>query len=116
MSCRICTYVGQYFLNFANLLDHTLNFLLLGDTNETVSCRTARARAAGQKWAVYACNILTFGAKVVTFGTYVGDHCTNSLNPANLPNSREIWSWSKMELNPTPITIIDDEEIDPPLA
>ncbi len=111
MSCRICVYVGQFFLNFVNLLDHTLNFLLLGDANETVSARTARARAAGQKWAAYACKFLTFLAKVITFGKSSEDHCTYALDPKILPNSREIWSWSKMRIDPTPITIIDDVDV-----
>jgi len=104
-------YLGQYALNWLNLIDHALNTLLLGDANETVSSRTARARAAGQKWAVFACNTLTFLTKVVTFGAVNRDHCTYALDASVLPNSREIWNWSKDELNPTPVTEIEDVEI-----
>jgi hypothetical protein len=36
--------VGQVVANLAILLDHVGNTLLLGDPNETISRRTARAR------------------------------------------------------------------------
>jgi len=104
-------YVGQFLLNFVNLLDHTANFLTLGDANETVSARTARARAAGQKWAKYACMLLTFLAKVVTFGQYVGDHCDYAINPKILPNSREIWDWDTMSFHKAPVTKVEDIEV-----
>lgn len=113
MACRICMYVGQYCLNWLNLLDHTMNTLLLGDANETVSARTGRARAAGQKWAIYACKALTFLAKVFTFGQSTEDHCTYALDPTILPNSREIWSWSTMSIDATPVTEINDIEVGP---
>jgi hypothetical protein len=107
----ICGYVGQYFLNWLNLIDHAGNTLLLGDANETISARTARARNAGQVWASYACKILSFGAKVVSFGGFTGDHCTYALDEKILPNSREIWNWDDMSIRPVPETIIDDIEI-----
>jgi len=110
MSCVVCKYVGQYFLNFLNLLDHTGNFFLLGDPNETISARTARARAAGQIWAKYFCKFLSFGAELVSFGSFTGDHCDYALNDKILPNSREIWDWNTNTII-DPATIIDDVEI-----
>ena len=111
MKCKLCMYVGQYLLNFLNMLDHMGNFLLLGDPNETISARTARARNAGQKWAKIFCKILSVGATVVSFGGFKGDHCDYALDPAILPNSKEIWDWNTMTILPVPVTIIDDEEI-----
>lgn len=104
-------YLGQYFLNWLNLFDHMLNTLLLGDANETVSARTARARKAGQKWAIFVCNFLTTATRIVTFGAVNRDHCDYALDASVLPNSREIWNWSKMEINETPVTIILDTEL-----
>jgi len=88
-------YLGQYLLNWLNLLDHALNTLLLGDADETVSARTARARNAGSKPACYFCAFLTWGQKVVTFGTVTRDHCDYALDRQTSTNSREIWSWSQ---------------------
>jgi hypothetical protein len=101
-------YVGQYFLN---LIDHITNTIILGDPNETVSARTARARLAGQKWAIYFCNFLTFGAKVVTLGEVTRDHCQYALDKSVLPNSREIFDLNTMKFHEKPITKIDDVEI-----
>jgi hypothetical protein len=111
MACMICRYIGQYSLNLLNLLDHAGNTFLLGDANETISARTARARNAGQKWAITVCSILTYLAKAFTFWTFKGDHCTYALNASILPNSREIWNWDDMSIRPVPETIIDDVEI-----
>ena len=111
MKCVLCMYVGQYLLNFLNLGDHTLNFILLGDANETVSARTARARAAGSSLAAKFCAVLTFLSHVFTFGSFKGDHCTYALNAKILPNSREIWDWNTNTILAAPVTIIDDEEI-----
>ena len=112
MHCIICKYVEQIALNFLNLIDHTLNFCLLGDVNETVSARAARARDAGVKWAFYFCNFLTVAQIIVTFGRVKGDHCTYALNKKVLSNSREIWDWNTNSLLKMPETMIDDEEID----
>ena len=104
-------YISQYLLNWLNLFDHALNCLLCGDANETVSARTARARNAGQKWANYLCLFLTFCTKCVTFGTVTRNHCDYALDASVLPNSREIWNWCKMDINPTPMPVIEDNEL-----
>lgn len=112
MSCRFCMYVGQFVTNFFNLMDHALNFLLLGDSDETVSARTARARKAGRKWATHFCGLLTYGQKICTLGKMTGDHCDYALDKYTRPNSREIWSWSTMSINRVPISEV--EVIDEP--
>ena len=104
-------YIWQYFLNWLNLLDHAGNTLLLGDSDETISARTARARLAGQKWAFVACAILTFLTKVVTFGKVSRDHCDYALDKSALPNSKEIWSWSSGKILHTPINEVNPQEI-----
>ncbi len=106
-----CTLINQYFLNLANLADHILNTLLLGDPNETVSARTARARRAGRRWAVWACKALTLGARIVTFGQVTGDHCDYALNEQVLPNCREIVDWNTGKFLIQPKTIVDDVEL-----
>lgn len=103
---KILGYIGQYFLNWLNLFDHAINCALLGDADETVSARTARARNAGSKPACYFCMFLTWAAKVVTFGAVTGDHCDYALDKSVKPNSREIWSWSKGEINADPVNIV----------
>jgi len=115
MTCRICIYCGQYLLNWVNVLDHIANTLLLGDADETVSARVARARAAGQRWAIYVCEFLTRATKLVTFGKVDRDHCNYAVDKAIRPNSREIFSLSTMSFNPKPIsevTVIDGPEMD----
>ncbi len=111
-SCFLCTFLFQYFLNWLNLIDHACNTLLLGDANETISARTARARQAGRKWAIYACKLLSFGAEVITLGKISGDHCDYALNNKILPNSKEIWDWNTGNFLVHSITIIDDVELD----
>ncbi len=110
MSCVLCRfvgYVGQYILNWLNLLDHALNTLLLGDADETVSARTARARNAGQKWAKWFCNFLTWGQTVVTFGRMTRDHCNYAIDKNSTPTTYEIWNWSKMEIDSTPVATVE---------
>ena len=107
MTCRLCIYVGQFFLNLANLLDHALNMLLLGDADETVSARIARARNAGHQWASKVCDFLGFATKVVTFGKIDHDHCAVALDKSVRPNSREIWDWNTMTLNQTPVSEVE---------
>jgi hypothetical protein len=105
---------GQFIVNFLNLADHALNFLLLGDSDETVSARTARARNAGQKWAAWACATLTFLAKLTTFGKSTQDHCDYALDKSIRPNSGEIWNWSLNEINIIPISeviVIDNGSV-----
>lgn len=95
MSCKFCVYFGQFLINFLSLLDHTVNFLLLGDSDETISSRTARARNAGQKWALRFCDFLTWGQKIVTFGKMTRNHCDYALDKSASPTTREIWNWSE---------------------
>jgi hypothetical protein len=108
---KFLMYIAQYYINWLNLIDHTVNCLLLGDPNETLSARIARARLAGHTWAIYMCTFLTSGLKMMTFGKYTRDHCTYALDPLALPNCAEIWSWTTDRINPTPITEINDIEV-----
>ena len=103
-------YFGQYLLNWLNLLDHMLNTLLLGDADETVSARTARARNAGSKPACWFCAFLTAAQRIVTFGQVTRDHCDYALDKSVKPNTREIWSWSSGTLDATPVSEVDVTE------
>ena len=90
MRCRACATVHQLVANLALLLDHAGNTLLLGDPNETISSRTARARNAGHRWAAVACRVLT----AVLGGHGDEDHCAYAID-ATLPSmGREVWNWS----------------------
>ena len=109
--CRFCYLFGQYVLNLLNLLDHAGNALLLGDANETISARTARAREAGSRAAAAFCAVLTMGQRLVTFWQVKRDHCQYALDQSVLPNSREIWDWNTGSIRPRPRTIIDDVEV-----
>jgi len=100
---KILGYVGYFLLNGLNLLDHSLNWILLGDSDETVSARTARARNAGSKNACRFCAFLTWCQKVVTFGKMKGDHCDYALDKSVTPNTCEIWNWSTGKINETPV-------------
>ena len=100
-------YVAQFLLNLLNLLDHTLNFLLLGDADETVSARTARARNAGAHWATKVCEFLSYATRLVTFGEIDHDHCAVALDKSIRPNSREIWNWNTGSLNQTPVSEVE---------
>lgn len=89
MACRACLIVGQIAANLALLADHVANTLLLGDPNETLSRRIARARAAGLHWASRTCRALQF----VLGGHGAADHCTWALTNSVPVGSREVWSW-----------------------
>jgi hypothetical protein len=104
MSCKLCQYFGQYALNWLNLIDHAGNCIALGDADETISARVARARRDGQEWAVGFCHFLTLATKIVTFGKVTRDHCEYALDKKVRPNSREIFSLSTMSFNPTPVS------------
>lgn len=82
--------LGQYIVNWLNLLDHAGNCLLLGDADETMSARIARARNAGRRWAFWSCRALTWGQIVVTGGRVRRDHGDYALDKSVRPNSREI--------------------------
>ncbi|CAH2606132.1 conserved exported protein of unknown function (plasmid) [Rhodovastum atsumiense] len=90
MSCRACAFIRKGALNLALALDRFANALLMGSANETLSQRTARARAAGHRWASVACAVLTWAAN--RLGT-PGDHCANSLD-GDGTYGVELWHWS----------------------
>ncbi len=82
--------LGQYIVNWLNLLDHAGNCLLLGDADETISARVARARNSSVRWAWWACQFLTWAQIVVTAGRMTRDHGEYALDKQSRPNSREI--------------------------
>lgn len=94
MTCSLCAQVAAFLLNGLNLIDHTLNWLSLGDADETVSARVARARAAGVKWAAVFCKGLTIGQRIVTLGMMTRDHCDYALDKSVKPNTAEILDLS----------------------
>ena len=112
MGCIFCVYVAQFLLNIANLLDHAANALLLGDANETISMRTARARRAGQPWAHKMCRLLTFLLRTVTLGVARDDHCSHVLDHTKRPNSREIWDWNTGAIHRVPQNVVPTTEFE----
>jgi len=50
--------IGRYILNWLVLLDEAGNTLLGGSPNETISERSAKARAAGRRWGCVLCELL----------------------------------------------------------
>jgi len=110
MTCTPCTVarlIGQWLLNGLNLLDHCGNWLLLGDADETMSARTARARRDGARWAVHACRVLTWGQRVVTFGRVDRDHCDYALDKSVRPNTAEIFDATRMRFRAVPVSQVD---------
>ena len=83
MTCRACTVVRQIVLNTLLMMDHTLNTMLLGDPNETVSQRLGRAENAGNRIAWALCRALNI------INT---NHCQWSLQPG--PSiGKQLWDW-----------------------
>ena len=111
MSCILCRLVGQFCLNGLEWLDHGLNWLTLGDADETVSARTARARNHGSKLAAAFCDFLTAATAVVTFGRVKRDHCEWALLKSALPLTREIWDWNTNSIRAQPINIVEPNEL-----
>jgi hypothetical protein len=62
----------QYLINFAILLDESLNTLTGGDPGETVSSRAGKGLKEGRTWACVLCRVLDLFQK---------DHCLKSVNP-----------------------------------
>ncbi len=89
MTCPACSLLRQVALNLALLLDKTSNAILLGDPNETLSRRTARARDAGSHAAAVFCTALT--AVWRAFGADV-DHCAWAEQTGSV--GAEVWHWS----------------------
>ena len=113
MTCIPCRLFGQFLLNCLNLLDHTLNCFLLGDADETVSARIARARRdTGKAWAVALCELLTLLTRWVSFGRVDIDHCVYALDKTIRPNSREIFSLTRMRFNWPPISMVEVTEVE----
>lgn len=50
--------LARYLLNLAVLLDEAGNTILGGSPNETISERSAKARAAGRRWGCVLCRLL----------------------------------------------------------
>ena len=111
--CGGMKYIGQFLLNFLNWLDHTGNFLLLGDPDETISARVARAKLAGVKWAIDFDEFLTMGQIVFTFGKDTEDHGKYALDPQIKPTCREILNLSVWppRFHKKPVNEIMPEEI-----
>lgn len=76
---RYAPHPGQYGLNCALGLDQFCNALAGGDPRETISSRSAKARAEGRRWGCIMCTFLGWVATKLT-GTPT-DHCTLSLEP-----------------------------------
>jgi hypothetical protein len=71
------TKVGQYFLNYAILLDQAVNTVFGGSPNETISERSAKAQKAGRLWGCVLCKFLGWCAtKILGKPT---DHCAQAL-------------------------------------
>jgi hypothetical protein len=98
--------VGHFLLNVLNLADHALNTLLLGDSDETVSARVARARNAGHHWAAEACRLLSWCVKIISFGKIDHDHCQAALDKMVMPDTGEIWNWCDNSINHDPKSVI----------
>lgn len=108
MSCTACRVARQLAINVALLLDHAMNVVLLGDPNEAVSARAARARRAGSVAARRFCAVLTF------FLRGHGDHCTWALGNTGPSIGRELWSWDTDRLEPDGVAkvVIRDDGAD----
>ena len=106
MACSVCSAVRQFVFNTAIIADHILNWVLLGDPNETVSARTARARNSGSKTAAVFCRVLTF-----TFRNKP-DHCSYALSNTQPSVAREIWDWNSDEIIPTGVQVVSIVEKD----
>ncbi len=90
----------QYCLNFLVALDLGLNGALGGSPRETLSRRTARARAAGSRPACWFCSVLTWSFSRVL--SPPRDHCTWALAGGDGIDA-EVWHWSPPEAAaPTP--------------
>lgn len=69
--------LGRYLLNLLILLDQAGNTLAGGSPNETISERSAKARAAGRKWGCVICAFLGWCATLIAGKPT--DHCANAL-------------------------------------
>jgi hypothetical protein len=60
----------RYLWNLLIALDQFVNTLLLGDPDETISSRAAKAMLEGKRWGCVLCRLLDYVQK---------DHCLKSL-------------------------------------
>lgn len=74
---RYAPHPGQYWLNVLIGLDQFVNALAGGDPRETISSRSAKARAEGLRWGCIMCAFLGWVATKLS-GTPT-DHCALSL-------------------------------------
>lgn len=91
MTCRACSLSRQVAFNLLLAADLALNAALLGDPRESVSHRTARARAAGSRAATRFCAFLTWCSNALGFRQ--SDHCAWALD-SDAQTGPEIWHWS----------------------
>ena len=97
MPCGACALARQLVLNLLLTLDLVGNVILLGLPRETISRRTARARAAGSRAAARFCQVLTWGG-IAFFGQPKGrDHCDWALQGGDAI-AAELWHWSPPEI------------------
>jgi hypothetical protein len=92
--CRPCLIVRQLACNTILMLDLTGNAMLGGNPRETISKRTARARANGSKAAKIFCGILSSVWRLMGDSR---DHCTWALNDPGPSIGGEIWHWSQAD-------------------
>lgn len=84
----------QYIYNLGLGLDQFINCLLLGDPDESISGRTGRAALSGRpKWWVPYLHV--FIDRLVHLLVGQSDHCINSVEPEEIPYSKELWRWIK---------------------
>jgi hypothetical protein len=81
----------QFGLNTLVMADLNLNGFLGGSPRETLSRRTARARAAGSRPACVFCAVLTAAFNVILRPKR--DHCTWALAGGDGIDA-EVWHWS----------------------
>lgn len=82
MSCFICRTFRQLIINLALMADHVANTLLLGNPNDTLSIRFARAADHGERWAQTVCKVL---------GWFSPHHCQNAETKKS--EGADIWHW-----------------------
>lgn len=105
--CRPCTITRQLVFNVLLGVDLLANSILAGNPRETISHRTARARAAGSEAAEWFCGVLTWLSNALGFPQ--ADHCTWALDTEH-QTGPELWHWT------TPVPSFDgprNDDIEP---
>ena len=84
----------QYLYNLALSFDQSINAILLGDPDESISGRCGRAVASGNpKWFVVPLAKFVDLLFLVLFKEK--DHVKNAIEPEEFPHEKELWSWIK---------------------